>query len=89
MMAAYILTVHGLLVIVHRCMENGDELSSGLGDVFPRQISHMASSHIEFFTQWFGLLAEEEQCCRAKQRTAPWLSTAHDRYALPMAVYCT
>ena len=62
-----------------RSIEDGSEASSGLGELFTKQVSHMSPSHLQFFAEWLQLLAEEEQCSQAKQSAGPWLAPAQHR----------
>ena len=63
-----------------RTVESGDERSSGIGELFSEQVSHLPQSHQEFFAKWYKLVAEEE--AYSKRSTGPpvWLTTAQERY---------
>ena len=62
-------------------MEQGNEASSGLGELFSKQVDHIPEKHLQFFVKWYQLLSEEERCCRARDGPPFWLSTAAERSA--------
>ena len=65
---------------VSRAVEHGSEESSGLGELFSKQVDHISDKHLQFFAKWYSLLSEEEQCCRMRDGPPFWLSTAEQRY---------
>ncbi len=55
-------------------------MSSGVGELFTDQVSHLSSSHRNFFIKWYGLVALEEAESRAKNGLPLWLSDPIKRY---------
>ncbi len=68
-------------------LEQGDELSSGVGELFTEQISHLSPSHLDFFVKWYGLVALEEAHSKAKDSTPLWLTDPLERCVL--CLVCT
>lgn len=62
-----------------RAVEHGSESSSGLGELFSKQIGHVPDRHLQFFAKWCRLLSEEEQCCKERDGAPFWLATAAER----------
>ena len=60
-------------------MEHGSEESSGLGELFSKQVGHIPDKHLHFFAKWYALLSEEEQSCRMRDGPPFWLHPAADR----------
>lgn len=48
-------------MILHKMVENGDEYSSGVDDIFTYETAHLTDNHREFFNHWNDLLDKEAQ----------------------------
>ncbi|KAK6495309.1 Tripartite DNA replication factor [Arthrobotrys musiformis] len=66
--------------VYHKTMENGDEETSGVGDVFTKEASHLNQTHSEFFSKWETLLSKEEKDME-RFRKELWVMTSEEREA--------
>ncbi|KAF3079521.1 Tripartite DNA replication factor [Orbilia oligospora] len=66
--------------VYHKTMENGTEETSGVGDVFTKEASHLNQTHAEFFSKWETLLSKEEKDME-RFRKELWVMTSEEREA--------
>ncbi|KAK6363654.1 Tripartite DNA replication factor [Orbilia blumenaviensis] len=66
--------------VYHKTMENGTEETSGVGEVFTKEASHLNKTHSEFFSKWETLLSKEEKDME-RFRKELWVMTSEEREA--------
>ena len=65
----------------HKLVENGDGVTSGMGEMFEQEVKHLTPIHQEFFRKWDDLLTKEERDSM-KFRRELWTMLSSEREAL-------
>ena len=69
-----------LSTITFSAVEQGDELSRGVGELFSEQVAHLSPSHLQFFVEWYSLVAQEEAQGKARDGSPLWLADPGERW---------
>ena len=67
--------------LTHLALEEGDELSGGVDELFGRQTAHLSAAHVEYYRHWVRLIGLEERS-GDKQRSEMLCLGAAERDAL-------
>ena len=65
----------------HKLIEDGNNETSGLGEVFNELVGHLQPHHAEFFKKWDNLLTKEERDTM-KFRRELWTMLSHERQGI-------
>ncbi|KAK3751070.1 hypothetical protein QZH41_011966, partial [Actinostola sp. cb2023] len=75
--------------LFHKSVENGDRVTSGIGDTFDKLTQHLTSDHTRFFAHWFKLVCLEGKEVQQSSKTSQhhiWSMKGLDREALGQCI---